>query len=61
MSRLGFGAFLAPHHPIGEHHSSGWEMIGSPEMFLAAAGERSKRIKRATGVVSLPYHGIAPR
>jgi limonene 1,2-monooxygenase len=84
MSRLGFGAFLAPHHPIGEHpmlqfrrdldlvehldklgydefwcgehHSSGWEMIGSPEMFLAAAGERSKRIKLATGVVSLPYH-----
>lgn len=25
-------------------------------MFLAAAGERSKRIKLATGVVSLPYH-----
>jgi limonene 1,2-monooxygenase len=84
MTRLGFGAFLAPHHPIGEHpmlqfrrdlhlvaqldelgydefwcgehHSSGWEMIGSPEMFLAAAGERTKRIKLATGVVSLPYH-----
>jgi limonene 1,2-monooxygenase len=84
MARLGFGAFLAPHHPIGEHpmlqfrrdldlveqldrlgydefwcgehHSSGWEMIGSPEMFLAAAGERTKRIKLATGVVSLPYH-----
>jgi limonene 1,2-monooxygenase len=84
MSRLNFGAFLAPHHPIGEHpmlqfrrdldlvehldklgyeefwcgehHSSGWEMIGSPEMFLAAAGERTKRIKLATGVVSLPYH-----
>jgi limonene 1,2-monooxygenase len=84
MPRLGFGAFLAPHHPIGEHpmlqfrrdldlvahldslgydefwcgehHSSGWEMIGSPEMFLAAAGERTKRIKLATGVVSLPYH-----
>ena len=31
-------------------------MIGSPEMFLAAAGERTKRIKLATGVVSLPYH-----
>src|SRR5713226_7278189 len=31
-------------------------MIGSPEMFLAAAAERSKRIKLATGVVSLPYH-----
>jgi limonene 1,2-monooxygenase len=84
MPRLNFGAFLAPHHPIGEHpmlqfrrdldlvehldklgyeefwsgehHSSGWEMIASPEMFLAAAGERTKRIKLATGVVSLPYH-----
>src|ERR1700716_1174328 len=84
MPRLGFGAFLAPHHPVGEHpmlqfrrdldlvehldklgydefwcgehHSSGWEMIGSPEMFLAAAGERAKRIRLGTGVVSLPYH-----
>ncbi len=84
MARMNFGAFLAPHHPIGEHpmlqfrrdidlvehldklgydefwcgehHSSGWEMIASPEMFLAAAAERSKRIKLATGVVSLPYH-----
>src|SRR5918995_1633382 len=84
MPRLNFGAFLAPHHPIGEHpmlqfrrdldlvehldglgydefwcgehHSSGWEMIASPEMFLAAAGERTKRIKLGTGVVSLPYH-----
>ncbi len=84
MARLGFGAFLAPHHPIGEnpllqfrrdikfvqhldelgfdefwcgeHHSSGWEMIASPEMFLAAAAEHTKRIKLATGVISLPYH-----
>jgi limonene 1,2-monooxygenase len=84
MPRLGFGAFLAPHHPIGEnpvlqfrrdldlvehldklgfdefwcgeHHSSGWEMIASPEMFLAVAGERTKRIRLGTGVVSLPYH-----
>ena len=84
MARLGFGAFLAPHHPVkehpmlqfrrdidlvahldklgydefwcGEHHSSGWEMIASPEMFLAAAAERTARIKLATGVVSLPYH-----
>src|SRR5206468_4259849 len=80
MARLKFGAFLAPHHPIGEHpmlqfrrdldfveqidalgfdefwcgehHSSGWEMIASPEMFLAAAGERTKRIKLGTGVVA---------
>src|SRR5260370_6893507 len=84
MPRLGFGAFLAPHHPVGEHpmlqfrrdldlvehldklgydefwcgehHSSGWEMIASPEMFLAAAGERSKRLKLAPGVLSLPHH-----
>ena len=84
MARLKFGAFLAPHHPIGEHptlqlrrdldlaehldklgydefwcgehHSTGWEMIASPEMFLAAAGERTHRIKLGTGVVSLPYH-----
>ena len=34
----------------------GWEMIASPEMFLAAAGERTKRIKLGTGVISLPYH-----
>jgi limonene 1,2-monooxygenase len=84
MARVNFGAFLAPHHPIGEnptlqfrrdldlvehldklgfqefwcgeHHSTGWEMIASPELFLAAAGERSHRIRLGTGVVSLPYH-----
>ncbi len=79
-----FGAFLAPHHPIGEnptlqlrsdlalvehmdrlgfdefwcgeHHSTGWEIIASPELFLAAAAERTHRIRLGTGVVSLPYH-----
>src|SRR5579883_1324358 len=84
MSRMRFGAFLAPHHPIGEHptlqirrdldlvahldtlgydefwcgehHSGGWETIGSPEMFLAAAGEKTSRIMLGTGVISLPYH-----
>ncbi len=84
MTELKFGAFLAPHHPIGEnptlqlqsdleltthldklgydefwcgeHHSSGWEMIASPEVFLAAAAERTQRIKLGTGVISLPYH-----
>jgi len=84
MAGMKFGAFLAPHHPIGEnpmlqfrsdldlvehldklgyeefwcgeHHSTGWEVIASPEMFLAAAGERTHRIKLGTGVVSLPYH-----
>lgn len=84
MKHMKFGAFLAPHHPVGEHprlqlqrdlnlcahmdklgydefwcgehHSSGWEMIASPELFLAAAGERTQRIRLGTGVVSLPYH-----
>jgi limonene 1,2-monooxygenase len=79
-----FGAFIAPHHPVGEHptlqferdlqmiehldalgydeawvgehHSGGWETIGHPEMFLAAAAQRTHRIKLATGVTSLPYH-----
>jgi len=51
LDKLGYDEFWC-----GEHHSSGWEMIASPEMFLAAAGERSTRIKLATGVISLPYH-----
>ena len=41
---------------IGEHHSGGWEMVGSPELFCAVAAERTKHIKLCTGVVSLPYH-----
>jgi len=84
VARMRFGAFLAPHHPIGEnptlqfrrdldlaeqldglgfdefwcgeHHSTGWEVIASPELFLAAAGERTHQIRLGTGVVSLPYH-----
>ena len=83
MARLKFGAFLAPHHPIGEHpmlqfrrdldfveqldalgydefwcgehHSSGWETIASPEMFLAAAGERTKRIKLGIHYVNFGF------
>ena len=51
LDELGYDEFWC-----GEHHSSGWEMIASPEMFLAAAGEHTKRIKLATGVISLPYH-----
>lgn len=41
---------------IGEHHSAGFEIIASPEIFIAAAAERTRRIKLGTGVVSLPYH-----
>ena len=41
---------------IGEHHSAGYEVIASPEVFIAAAAERTKHIKLGTGVSSLPYH-----
>ncbi|MBV9863669.1 MAG: LLM class flavin-dependent oxidoreductase [Alphaproteobacteria bacterium] len=41
---------------IGEHHSGGFELIACPEMFIAAAAERTRHIRLGTGVVSLPYH-----
>jgi limonene 1,2-monooxygenase len=41
---------------VGEHHSGGFEIIGSPEVFIAAAAERTRHIRLGTGVVSLPYH-----
>src|ERR1700733_13423592 len=40
----------------GEHHSAGSEIIGSPEIFIAAATQRAKRIRFGTGVISLAYH-----
>ncbi|MBY4573020.1 flavin-dependent oxidoreductase [Gordonia paraffinivorans] len=84
MSKLKFGAFLAPiHEPgqnptlllrrdlelveyldqlgydeawFGEHHSAGAEIYASPEIMIAAAGERTSRIKLGTGVTSISYH-----
>jgi limonene 1,2-monooxygenase len=41
---------------VGEHHSAGWELITSPEVFIGIAAERTRHIKLGTGVVSLPYH-----
>src|ERR671937_1551261 len=41
---------------IGENHSGGWETIASPEIFIAAAAQRTRHIRLGTGVVSLPYH-----
>ncbi|HEY2048706.1 MAG TPA: LLM class flavin-dependent oxidoreductase, partial [Caulobacteraceae bacterium] len=51
LDELGFDEFWC-----GEHHSSGWEVIASPELFLAAAAEHTQRIRLGTGVISLPYH-----
>ena len=41
---------------VGEHHSAGLEIIASPEVFIAAAAQRTRHIRLGTGVSSLPYH-----
>jgi len=41
---------------IGEHHSGGWEITASPELFIAGAAQRTRTIRLGTGVSSLPYH-----
>lgn len=41
---------------VGEHHSAGWEIIASPEVFISYALAQTRHIKLGTGVVSLPYH-----
>ncbi|MCZ6535625.1 MAG: LLM class flavin-dependent oxidoreductase [Dehalococcoidia bacterium] len=41
---------------IGEHHSAGWETIPAPDIFIAMAAARAKRITLGTGVINLPYH-----
>lgn len=41
---------------FGEHHGSGWQYIASPETFIAAASQRTTRIKLGTGVSGLPFH-----
>ena len=51
LERIGFAEAW-----IGEHHSGGVEIISSPELFIAAAIERTSRIRLGTGVISLPYH-----
>ena len=51
VDRLGFDEAW-----IGEHHSAGFETISSPELFIAAAVERTRHLRFGTGVTSLPYH-----
>jgi limonene 1,2-monooxygenase len=53
MDKLGFDEAW-----IGEHHSGGWEIISSPELFIAAVSQRTQNIRLGTGVSSLPYHNI---
>ncbi|MEZ5736036.1 MAG: LLM class flavin-dependent oxidoreductase [Novosphingobium sp.] len=51
IDRLGFDEVW-----VGEHHSAAFENIGSPELFIATAAERTRHIRLGTGVVSLAYH-----
>lgn len=51
MDRLGFDEVW-----VGEHHTTGWEYIAAPEIFLAVAAERTRHIRLGTGAVSLTYH-----
>lgn len=51
LDRLGFDEAW-----IGEHHSAGFELIASPEVFIATAAERTRHLRFGTGVSSLPYH-----
>jgi limonene 1,2-monooxygenase len=41
---------------IGEHHSGGYEIIASPEVFIGVAAQRTRHIKLGTGVSSAAYH-----
>jgi alkanesulfonate monooxygenase SsuD/methylene tetrahydromethanopterin reductase-like flavin-dependent oxidoreductase (luciferase family) len=41
---------------IGEHFTSVWENIPSPELFIAAAGARARQIRFGTGVLLMPFH-----
>lgn len=41
---------------IGEHHSTGWETIASPDIFIATAAARTQHIKLGSGVVPLSLH-----
>jgi limonene 1,2-monooxygenase len=41
---------------IGEHHSSGWEYVGAPDLILAHLISQTRRIRLGTGVISVPYH-----
>jgi limonene 1,2-monooxygenase len=51
LDRLGFHEAW-----VGEHHSAGYEIIASPEVFIATAAERTRHIRLGSGVSSLPYH-----
>src|SRR6266496_864807 len=51
LDQLGFGEAW-----IGEHFTSEWENIPAPDLFIAAALQRTERIVFGTGVSCMPNH-----
>lgn len=51
LDRLGYSEVW-----VGEHHSTGWENIAAPDVFIAAAAERTQSIRLGSGVVQLGLH-----
>ena len=51
LDRLGYNEVW-----IGEHHSTGWETIASPAIFIATAAARTKHIRLGSGIVPLSIH-----
>ena len=51
LDRLGYDAVW-----IGEHHTTGWETISSPAVFIAAAAARTRSISLGSGIVPLSIH-----
>src|SRR2546426_12830146 len=48
----------------GGHHSGRWELVASPEIFIAAAAERTRPIMLRSGGTGLPHPHpflVAPR
>lgn len=41
---------------VGEHHSTGWENIAAPDVFIAAAAERTRHIRLGTGIIQAGLH-----
>ena len=50
MDRLGFDEAW-----MGEHHSTGWEFVASPDVFLSYVAARTTRIKLGAGDARPPF------
>src|SRR4051812_16265506 len=51
LDQLGYGEAW-----IGEHFTAEWENIPAPDLFIAAALQRTEQIKFGTGVSCMPNH-----